>query len=270
LIIIKRNRNRTIQDFGNQWKIHGELKDDHWTSLNMFKDHFPKDFDFTIFDQKNILEVGSGSGRILNMLSHFDPKTLIGVEPSNGFELLSKNTSALRNLKLINLSGSEFKVNNVDIIVSLGVIHHIPEPDSVVQNVYNSLNKDGIFVMWVYGLENNLTYVLVRKTLSYLTRFLNDKFLDRISLALSYIFDLYGLISKSIFNNKLMLSSYYTQVFSRCGRQEKKYIIFDQLNPAYAKYYKKSEVLSLLNKNGFENIALYHRHSYSWTAIARK
>lgn len=46
--------------------------------------------------------------------------------------------------------------------------------------------------------------------------------------------------------------------------------IYDQLNPAYAKYYTQSEVKNLLERNGFLNVSLYHRHEYSWTAIGRK
>ena len=70
---------KTIIDFGNQWGIHGELRENKWTSDQMFRDHFPNDFDFSLFEGARVLEVGSGSGRILHMLSNYRPRELIGV-----------------------------------------------------------------------------------------------------------------------------------------------------------------------------------------------
>jgi len=266
----KSKKHQTVDDFGNQWQIHGQLRENHWTSDRMFRDHFPKDFDFTIFKGARVLEVGSGSGRILHMLAHYSPSELFGVEPSIGFPNLIKNTNSLNNVKLLNTSGSEFEVPNLDIVVSLGVIHHIPEAHEVVRNIYNSLKKGGYFLMWVYGRENNQPYVFLQSLIRKITRLLPDFILDPLSLLVSYLFDCYGFLSRIAFADRLPLSRYYKYVYSDCGRREKKYIIFDQLNPAYSKYYKKGEVLELLQSAGFEEINTYHRHGYSWTAMARK
>jgi SAM-dependent methyltransferase len=266
----KAKNHKTINDFGNQWKIHGELREDHWTSDQMFRDHFPKDFDFLIFKGAKVLEVGAGSGRILHMVSNYHPSQLIGVEPSDSFENLLLNTKNIPNLHLLNTSGANFHLKNLDVIISLGVIHHIPEADKVLHNIFNSLKKGGYFIMWVYGYENNRTYVALQKILRAFTIFLPDYLLDKFSLIISYMFDFYGIISKNIFSNRLSLSKYYKNVYSMCARKEKKYIIFDQLNPSYSKYYKQHEVYELLKRNGFNNIELYHRHGYSWTAVAIK
>jgi hypothetical protein len=46
--------------------------------------------------------------------------------------------------------------------------------------------------------------------------------------------------------------------------------IYDQLNPAYAKYYTRSEAEALLVEAGFVDVKLYHRHGYSWTAVGTR
>lgn len=263
-------KNETIGDFGNQWQIHGQLRENHWTSDQMFRDHFPDDFDFNIFRGSRVLEVGSGSGRILHMLSRYEPSELFGVEPSIGFSNLIKNTAEISNIKLLNVSGSEFGEKNLDVVISLGVIHHIPAASEVVSNIHNSLKNGGLFLMWVYGRENNQPYVFLQSLARKITKNLPDKILDALSLFISYIFDFYGGISRIVFANRLPLSGYYTYVYSDCGRREKKYIIFDQLNPTYSKYYTQADVLELLRSSGFEDITTYHRHGYSWTAIAKK
>jgi hypothetical protein len=124
--------------------------------------------------------------------------------------------------------------------------------------------------MWVYGRENNQPYVFFQAIARKFTRVIPDGILNIVSLVISYLFDLYGLVSKFVCKKRLPLSMYYENVYSGCGRREKKYIIFDQLNPDYSKYYTEQEVISLLRASGFEDIKTYHRHGYSWTAIARK
>ena len=61
-------RARTIEDFGAQWQIHGQVDDDHWSSKEMFIDHFGDLFDPKDISGKSVAEVGSGSGRIVNMI----------------------------------------------------------------------------------------------------------------------------------------------------------------------------------------------------------
>lgn len=44
-------------------------------------------------------------------------------------------------------------------------------------------------------------------------------------------------------------------------------MIYDQLNPAYAKYYRRDEARALLEDAGFQDVRLHHRHGYSWTVL---
>ena len=68
----------------------------------------------------------------------------------------------------------------------------------------------------------------------------------------------------------LPLKNYIINVIKKCSFEKRKYIIFDQLNPSYSKYYTKQDVETLLTKSGFKKIEIFNRHQYSWTAIAEK
>tara|TARA_B100000401_G_scaffold63467_1_gene37615 strand:- start:354 stop:545 length:192 start_codon:yes stop_codon:yes gene_type:complete len=59
-------------------------------------------------------------------------------------------------------------------------------------------------------------------------------------------------------------------VIGRMSDKNQKLTIFDQLNPLYSKYYKKSEVYELLAKNGFINVNVFKRHGYSYSAVGIK
>jgi hypothetical protein len=52
--------------------------------------------------------------------------------------------------------------------------------------------------------------------------------------------------------------------------EKRRLIMYDQLNPAYAKYYTRSEAENLLLNGGFINVRVHHHHGYSWTVIGTK
>ena len=68
----------------------------------------------------------------------------------------------------------------------------------------------------------------------------------------------------------LPLRGYLLQVFDRMDEDKRVLIIYDQLRPAYAKYYRRREALELLTANGFSDVRVYHRHGYSWTVLGTK
>lgn len=261
---------RTIDDFAGQWNIHGTLPKDYWTSDEMLLDYLCGLVDPRDFEGQKIAEIGSGSGRIIRMLSKYKPLKIVAVEPSPSISVLKQNTSDIENLEIQNVRGDKFEIKDFDVILSLGVIHHIPEPEPVLINIYNSLKANGKVIIWVYGIEGNEIYYFLYRHLSKLTKIVPDKLLDVLSDLLQSIVVIYGKISKSVFKSKLPMSDYILNVFSPCSRMARKYIVFDQLNPDYAKYYKSTELVTLLEKCGFKNIKIVNRHGYSHTAVATK
>ena len=206
------------------------------------------------------------------MILNYNPKLLYAVEPSiSGYKKIKKNFNNFKNLKklkIINKSGENFKISRkFDYIFSIGVLHHIINPSDVIKNARKHLKKNGSFLIWVYGYENNKLYLRIYNFLCIITKILPDKLLDILSSSLNYLIEPYIYLCKFI---NLPLKNYLIKVFSKCGWKERKYIIFDQLNPEYAKYYKKEELKQLLKKNGFNKLEFYHRHKYSWTVKAKK
>ncbi len=265
---LETTRKKTISDFGDQWKIHGKIEDD-WTSEEKFKDHFGEIFDPNELKNKIVCDVGSGCGRIVKFISRYNPKIIYAIEPSSaGNEALRKNLTELKNLKILNTSGELFQTNELcDYIISIGVIHHIKNPIDVMKNVYKNLKDDGVFIIWVYGYENNLLYLLFYNTVCKITKIMPNKILNIFSSLLNILIEPYIFLCKFI---NLPLKGFLLNVFSKCSWQRRKYIIFDQLNPEYAHYYKKKELENELKMAGFSALKFYHRHNYSWTVVCKK
>ena len=68
----------------------------------------------------------------------------------------------------------------------------------------------------------------------------------------------------------LPMRAYMREHMSKMSWHARYLTLFDQLNPAEARYYRKSEAADLLKKAGFADIQLTHRHGYSWTVIGTK
>lgn len=115
----------------------------------------------------NILEIGCGIGTAaVNFIRNGAKYT--GIE-------LSDESLKLTNerLKVYNLSGKLHNINaeddisflgleKFDLIYSFGVIHHSPNPEKIVKNVYKLLKPNGIFKLMLYA-ENSWKKILIDK-----------------------------------------------------------------------------------------------------------
>tara|TARA_Y100000590_G_scaffold367130_1_gene426954 strand:- start:310 stop:1092 length:783 start_codon:yes stop_codon:yes gene_type:complete len=257
----------SIKDFGSQFKQHDKI-DNYWGSVDMLKD-IVKPFDLNLIKNKIVSEIGIGSGRIIKNLAKFYPKKIYAVEPSDSIEVAKRNNQDSKiDILYKKISGQNINFNSeIDYIFSLGVLHHIPDPDKVCRNIYNSLKKGGKAIIWLYGKENNFLYIIIFNNLRKITKFLPDFLLNIISFLLNCFLSIYIFLCNFI---NLPLKKYINEVLKKCSFKKRHYIIFDQLNPAYSKYYTREEVKALLENSGFKKVEIFNRHNYSWTAIAEK
>ena len=133
---------------------------------------------------------------------------------------------------------------------------------------YNALRPGGTCCIWVYGHKGNELYQALVRPLRFMTTRLPDWALHLLSRMLNVAADIYvyGVVRWRL---PLPLADYVRDVFAKLDRNRRRVVIFDQLNPAYAKYYRKDEVQNLFEEAGFVDIRLHHRHGYSWTVAGR-
>jgi hypothetical protein len=122
-------------------------------------------------------------------------------------------------------------------------------------------------VIWLYGRENNGLYLAFLRLLRLITVPLPDAGLDRVSAAMVPMVRAYSRISRSL---PLPLKDYMRTFIDRVDDYTVKHVIYDQLDPHYAKYYRRREAIGLVERAGFKDVRLYHRQRYSWTVTATK
>ena len=258
---------QTITDFGKQWKRYPDNKG-YYGSVDLFKDFCGSLISEEDVRGKSILEIGSGTGRIVNMLIELGAKHVYAIEPSESYDVLISNTKLSRDkVTCYQVSGENVPNVEVDLAISFGVLHHIPEPKPVVDRVYEVLKKGGKFVVWVYGYEGNETYLSIFLPLRKITKKLPDFLLALIANIFNIMMSVYIWLCGFI---NLPMKKYALKVFDKLDWHSRKMVIFDQLNPSYAKYYCKNEAENLLKFSCFKNIRIINRHNYSWTISGEK
>lgn len=261
-------QNKTIRDFGTQWTKF-KTNDGYYGSFDMFKDIiYPLKVE-EIFGKK-VAEIGSGTGRIVKMLLAAEVNHVVAIEPSDAFYTLFENLNdRLDRVALYKITGEHLSevCSGLDYVFSIGVLHHIPDPDPVIKSAYDSLRPSGTFVIWLYGKEGNGFYLLITETIRKITTQLPHSALKALSFLMNFPLNIYILICKYL---KLPLYRYMTEVLGKMTSEKRRLVIYDQLNPAYAKYYSRAEAMALLEKSGFIDLKIHHRHGYSWTVIGTK
>lgn len=259
---------KTIEDFGDQWTRFTE-NDGYYGSTELLQDIFGPLLDVSDLENKDVAEIGSGTGRIVNMLVAGGVKSVLAIEPSAAFDVLEVNTRQHGGkVKRLRARGEAIPAEpGFDLIFSIGVLHHIPDPTPVVSAARRALRPGGRMLIWLYGREGNESYLSLVQPLRRLTTRLPHGLL----LALSWILNLliwpYVKLCKWF---SLPLAGYFSRVFGEFDLAARALVIYDQLNPECAKYYCRQEAIDLLEKAGFVNIDAHHRHGYSWTVIGSR
>jgi SAM-dependent methyltransferase len=259
---------QTIADFGAQWTQFTENRG-YYASPSLLADVFGPLFSLDGLAGRRVVEIGSGTGRIVNMLLDAGAEQVIAVEPSAAFDVLRRNTQ-VRQDRIVYMKQPGHKLPATlaaDLVVAIGVLHHIPDPRPAMATAYQALKPGGHMIVWLYGHEGNETYLRFVDALRSVTTRLPDRALRAFCHVLNALLDAYILACAVL---PLPLHRYMRKVIGKFTRPTRFLVIFDQLNPAYAKYYKGEEAVSLVADAGFVDVRRHHRHGYSWTVIGRK
>ncbi len=259
---------KTIADFGEQWTVFVD-NEGYYGSTDYFLDTVSPLLSLDDVKDATVADIGSGTGRFALIMLSAGARHIYAVEPSAAFKVLERNIAAhAANFTLLNIRGEQLPADlGLDLVFSYGVIHHIPDPLPTLRAALKALRPGGKCCIWLYGHEGNELYLGVVKPLRFITTRLPDWALRGISHALNVGADLYVPACRYL---PLPLAGYMREVFGKLERRRRYEVIFDQLNPAYAKYYREEEARALFEQAGFVDIKLHHRHGYSWTVFGRR
>ena len=263
---------------------------DEWTYFtstidkNLAKDELDSYFhDFVSYKDLNnkvVLDGGCGGGRFCYVVaSESNAKEIIGIDLSNAVLTAFNNTKHFPNVNIIqaDITKLPFKrdFKTFDFIYSVGVIHHLPNPQEGFSSLVNHLKENGKILAWVYGKEGNGLYINLADPVRQL---ITSRLPFRINLLLSFTFSailwsliwiiyfpLNKLIRKS-FTNKLLPFNEYFDFFRKRGFKDFWRTILDKMIPTISYYISKDEFTNWFKVNNLKH-KIYFRNGHSWLGI---
>ncbi len=222
---------------------------------------------------KNILELGCGNASILFHLAKWNPKYIEGVDL--GESVVSANKSmtltTFNNWKIIKDDLTTYRNNIFDLVLCIGVLHHLNNPKEGFDSVIANTKKGGRFHCWVYAKEGNLLVIKIvepiRKISSKLPWWVT-KYLIATPLVIPYYFYakiLFQFKNFSYFKN-LPLFKYSIWIAKR-NFLFFQHVAFDQLVTPQTTYIRKSQIENWLkHNNNIDQSSTYiiNRNDNSW------
>ena len=235
-------RNRTIADFGDQWTRYTD-NDGFYGSVDLLADTFGPLLPLSALQGQRVADIGSGTGRIVRMLLAAGAGRVLAIEPSQAIEVLRRNLQLeTQRVDILHARGEEIPGGlDLDFIVSIGVLHHIPNPDPVIAAAFRALRPGGRMLVWLYGKEGNRLVVAIVEALRSTTTHLPHWMLALLAALCNLALDVYIPLCRLL--RFLPLADYMQNVIGRFSRHKRYLVIYDQLKPAYAKFSLKKFLL---------------------------
>ena len=150
-----------------------------------------------------------------------------------------------------------------DIAFSIGVVHHLSDPDAAVARLTRAVKPGGDVLVWLYGRENNGWIVhLFNPLRRALFSRLPLRFVHALSLPLSAL--LWCALRLG-----LPPGAYY-RLIRKFSFEHLRAIVFDHMIPRIALYYTRAEAEALLRRAGLTEIQVTWVNENSWSVRGRK
>ena len=171
---------------------------------------------------------------------------------------------AVEEVKRASIYGLPFE-NEFDIAFSIGVIHHLDDPDAAVGRMVRATRPGGRVLIWVYGYENLEFYVNVlnplRKALFARLPLSFVRFLALFPTAMLWLMLRLGITPMAYL--KMLRSFPFAHL---------RHIVFDQMLPqTAANHWREQEARGLLERAGLlRNVVIRHVNDCSWSVMGFK
>ena len=223
------------------------------------------------------MEAGCGSGRNMIVLAQEGVKDIIGLDLSESVDVAYEKTKQFPNIHLVqgDILNPPFK-KDLDIIFSVGVLHHLPAPKDGFLSLTRFLKPKGIMAITVYGKENNEWIV---RYLDPLRKNIFSRF-QGFSLALSFLLALFVYpVIRFIYKplNEIRLTKNFARehlfyndflyLLSKLGFKVCVGQIWDQITAPTANYHSKQDIQEWFETAGLKDIRLEWRNRNCWNGV---
>lgn len=148
-----------ISHFGSEWKAFNYLDSEQLEEVREQFAAYVRPLPEQLFAGDNLViaDFGAGSGRWAHFLLEYAHQLWL-VEPGkDSFSILQQRFGENEKVHLLNETVSENTVpeESLDLAVSLGVLHHVPDTGLGVRDIFKKIKPGGYFLCYLYyAMEN--------------------------------------------------------------------------------------------------------------------
>lgn len=247
--------------FGYQWEKYASMHPAYEAQFRNWTGMGPGDF-----VGKDVLDAGCGMGRNSYWPLAWGAKSVTAFD--NDDRSLASARAALAEFQNVHVERHDIShtpwKSEFDIVLCIGVLHHLRNPRLALQNFVRALRSGGTLVVWVYSYEGNewiVRYVdPIRKALT-----------SRLPLPFVYLLAYVCSIPLYLFVKTSRGPTQYLRELSTFSFSRIHNIVFDQLIPEVANYWTHDEVRALADGLPFNDVRVEHpANAMGWTLVARK
>jgi SAM-dependent methyltransferase len=248
---------QTARRFGDQWKTFAHMSEYQEDWLRRWLDPVgPGDV-----RGKVLLEAGCGKGRHTVVAAGWGAKAVLALDLGDAVDVAFAHTRGLANAHVIQADLLHAPVRPVDLAFSIGVLHHLPDPQAGFDALCGRVRPGGKIAIWVYGYESN----------EWIVRWVNplrQKVTARMSPRLLYWLS-YAPSAALAAGIKMRRPRHpYMQRLADLPLREIHNIVFDQLVTPIAFYLREEEVRAWFSRDGLADVTIAWHNQNSWRASA--
>lgn len=247
--------------FGYSWNEYSELSAAHQAQFDGWTATIPRE----AWRGVTFLDAGCGVGR-----NSYWPM-VYGAAGGTAIDVDDRTLSAARN-NLKEFPSVEVRRQSVydlapepryDISFSIGVIHHLEDPDAAVAAMVRATKPGGRVLVWLYGHENNRWIVWFISPL-------RVHVLSRLPIGLLHAMSLIPTIALWMALRLGLGRIAYYRMLRGFSFRHLRAIVFDQLLPKIALHYRREEAQALLRRAGLVDIEIAWVNQMSWSVCGRR
>jgi SAM-dependent methyltransferase len=266
-----RGHSPTARAFGYQWKHYSGLDERYRTQfLDWIRPVQPE-----FIKGRVVLEGGCGKGRHTALAAEFGARDVVAMDLSEAVDVAFINAGRHPAVHVIQADLNHPPVKQVfDYAFSIGVLHHLPEPERGFHALVSRVRPGGHVSAWVYGREGNGWIVRIVSPLrERVTSRIPHNLLRPLANALTLpLFAagrlLYQPAGTSAAGRRLPYGDYIRYI-APLPFGEQRTIVFDHLVAPVAFYLRREEFAAWFERAGLCDVTIEHHNANSWRGFAR-
>lgn len=261
---IDHERRRTADAFGYSWT--------HYPKENPYTEDQWRDWVHPLteadFEGKVVLDAGCGLAGFAEYAADWGAARVMGADLSMAVDAARERVGDRIDLVQADLYALPFAPGSFDVAYSIGVLHHLPDPERGFRSVTEMVKPGGLAFAWVYGRENN---GLIVRVFDPLRRLIFSR-LPRGLLKWGLALPLAGLLWPVVKIAGAGMPIPYAAYFRFLAQRDFAFthgVVFDQLVAPTTHYIRREEFEAWFERAGLVDVTITWRNENSWRGLGR-